>query len=102
MTFRYQETARHFSEELVRELEEHAALKEASQAVPTKSTSTGGLVKALNATTPLQQVRNIISMKNQKTASETLLEYRAREAVRGIVDNQHQRLDDFLVATSEK
>lgn len=102
MTFRYHEHAQRFSDELMSTLEEHKTLKEAGQAVPTQTTSTTGLVKALNATTPLQQVRTIIAMKNSKTASETLMEHRAREAVHGIIDNQHQRLDDFLVATSEK
>lgn len=102
MTFRYHAHAHQFSDALGELLTEQA--KEASSRSSTSPVvSTEGLSKALSKATPLQQVRTIISLKQTKTASEELMEYRAREAVQELVDNNHRRLDEFLAATqSEK
>lgn len=97
MSYRYNNTAREFDEQLsgfLTELEGENAIKEAVEREPAD-----GLQRIVTGKTPLEEVRAIIESKAKKSASQELLEYGIRKDLRKLAASGREAVDSFLKAT---
>lgn len=97
MSYRYNNTAHEFDEQLsgfLTELEGERVIKEAVEKEPDDS-----LQRIVTGKTPLEEVRAIIESKTKKSAAEEIEEHGVRLELRKLAQESHDRIDNFLEAT---
>lgn len=94
MSYRYNNTAHEFDEQLsgfLTELEGERVIKEAVEKEPDDS-----LQRIVTGKTPLEEVRAIIESKTKKSAAEEIEEHGVRLELRKVATRSREAVDSFL------